>query len=240
MATTKALRGSGTQKLRSLSLASGRRLIKSSKPAVVLTGFGPFPGVPRNASAELVREVAKIAARRHRDLSFVTEVLPVSWSTAPAFVVDLLSQYRPLVALHFGVSARASEFVIETRAFNSTGDVADQSGACAGPGALIAGDRPQRTVTLPVQRVLEALHTGGFPANTSSDPGRYLCNAVLYHSLRQGARAEPRRKTGFIHIPATLESDAMGKPSNISWDDAVSGALASMEAALRSNATAVS
>jgi pyroglutamyl-peptidase len=231
MASPKAL-GSGTARFRSLRFLSPGEGTASQMGVVLLTGFGPFPGVERNASAELAAELARRGPRLSKKLRFVFEVLPVDWQLAPVRLTDMLGQHRPAVALHFGVSARATGFVIEKHAYNATKDIVDESGQHAALNVLVPGDRPRRTATLPVRRVVRTLNALGYPTELSSDPGRYLCNAVMFHSLRYAARTEPRMRTGFIHIPATLDPGTSGEPSRIGWTDALEGGLKLLDACL--------
>ncbi len=230
MASPKAS-GSGAARLRSLAFSGSRlaQAIGEPRGAVLLTGFGPFPGVERNASAGLARELALIASRQDWGLRFIAEVLPVDWSLAPVRLQDLLNRHRPAVAVHFGVSPRATGFVVETLGYNAVKDAPDESGRLAQSSVLVAGDRPRRSATIPVRRIVRSLQAAGYPAELSTDPGRYLCNAVLYHSLRQAARTEPRTRTGFIHIPATLEPGIAGESSLMEWREAVEGGLRLME-----------
>jgi pyroglutamyl-peptidase len=134
--------------------------------------------------------------------------------------------------LHFGVSARATGFVIETHAYNVTKDIPDDGGLLAAGDVLVPGDRPRRSASVPVRGIVRALQAAGYPAELSSDPGRYLCNAVLFHSLRYATRAEPRMRSGFIHIPATLEPETPGEPSRIGWSHAFDGGLRLMDVCL--------
>jgi pyroglutamyl-peptidase len=196
---------------------------------VLLTGFGPFPGVARNASAALAGELACLARRRHPQVQFFEHVLPVDWNEAPLALSQLLLAHRPAIALHFGVSARATGFVLETLARNITTSAPDVSGRHAASDILIAGDRPQRTTTLPVRRILRSLVDAGYPAHLSQDAGRYLCNAVMFHSLRHAVRAIPGTRAGFIHIPATLDPGVQGEPSQIGWGEAIDGGLRSID-----------
>lgn len=203
-----------------------------AEPVVLLTGFGPFPGVERNASADLVQTLARMGAGRVDDVRFIADVLPVDWRHAPLRISALIGQYRPAVSLHFGVSARATGFVIEAHAYNATRAMPDEGGDIAETSHLISGDRPRRSATLPVRRIVRDLRAAGFPAELSTDPGRYLCNAVLYHSLRHAARTTPRLRSGFIHIPATLESGVSGERSLIGWPEAIDGGLRLLETCL--------
>jgi len=222
--------GSGTGRFRSLAFSRSVHGDSVTRLSVLLTGFGPFPGVARNASADLAGELACLARRRHPQVQFVEHILPVDWNEAPLALSRLLLSHRPSIALHFGVSARATGFVLETLARNITTNVPDESGRVAASSILIAGDRPQRTTTLPVRRILRSLVDAGYPAQLSQDPGRYLCNAVMFHSLRHAVRAMPRTRAGFIHIPVTLHPGAKGEPSKIGWEEAIDGGLRSIDA----------
>lgn len=229
MVSTKAS-GFGTARSRSLSFPDADRRDPRDESVVLITGFGRFPGVERNASAELAMELARRSPPRHPDLRFVADVLPVDWRLAPVQLDKLLTQHRPAVALHFGISSRATGFVIETCAYNETKDLPDEAGQKAGMAFVVARDRLQRSATLPVRQILRHLQSAGFPAEMSSDPGRYLCNAVLFHSLRHAARTNPRMRSGFIHIPAALEPETPGASSLIGWQDAIDGGLQLLDA----------
>ena len=54
-----------------------------ARPIVLLTGFGPFPGVPENATAVLVPRLAKAARELFPTYDFVAEILPTEWTAAP-------------------------------------------------------------------------------------------------------------------------------------------------------------
>ena len=231
MAARKTL-SSGTAGSRSFTFSNPAVVRGARSNVVLLTGFGPFPGVERNASSELALDLARRAAERHTSVDFVAAVLPVDWQEGPRRIEDLIGQHRPAVSLHFGVSSRATGFVIEAHAYNVATAMPDDSGEIAGSINLVAGDRPRRSATLPVKRIVQDLRAAGFPAELSSDPGRYLCNAVLYHSLRQAARSSPRLRAGFVHIPATLESGVGGANSLITWPEAIDGGLRMIDTCL--------
>jgi pyroglutamyl-peptidase len=234
MASPKAS-GSGSQRFRSRAFSEGRLAgqAMANPRTVLITGFGPFPGVSRNASGELATELARVARARHPQIEFAGAVLPVDWAEAPASLSQLLLEHRPTIALHFGVSSRATGFVIETLAHNAVANLPDESGRHAPSASLIAGDRPQRTATLPVRRILSTLTDAGYPARLSQDPGRYLCNAVMFHSLKCAVRTVPRTRTGFIHIPATLDPGVEGDRSEIGWGDALDGGLRAIDVCIR-------
>jgi pyroglutamyl-peptidase len=202
---------------------SGRR------PLILLTGFGPFPGVPDNASARLVHELARAASELFPNLGFEAHVLPVDWQAAPRQMEELIKDRAPAVALHFGVSARATGFVIETQALNATNGALDDCGAVPIAAELIPGARPARRTRLPVRRIVRRLEAAGVPAGVSDDAGRYLCNAVMYRSLALSRTKGHSFRSGFIHIPVRL-SGYDREAGHLNWEMAMHGGLVIIEA----------
>lgn len=212
--------------------------MRRHRPAILITGFGPFPTQPRNASSLLADAIAKAAPAHLPGFAIHAETLPTEWRAGPAMLEDLLERLQPVVALHFGVSHRAHGFVVETRARNALSDVIDACGetpddACVareGPAAL--------TSTFPARQIVERLRRLGLPAQISRDAGGYLCNSVLYHSLHHANRHEISGfavRRGFVHIPDRLIDGAVigarrGAPSKLSWPGAVEGGLAILAA----------
>lgn len=183
--------------------------VARSRPTVLITGFGPFPGVPHNLSGDLARRLAIAAQSRFRGVRIVSEVLPVSWDRAPHLVARLVARHRPSLALHFGVSAKATGFVIETCGRNIAVARPDCSNATPSRHLLIPHGAAAHDATIPAARIVARLLQLGLPASCSGDAGGYLCNAVLYHSLAlaERQRSHPRcsgHVAGFVHIPAWL------------------------------------
>jgi pyroglutamyl-peptidase len=177
-----------------------------SKPAVLLTGFGPFPGVADNVSGRLVEALTPRAAQRFPDFVFKHEVLATEWRSAPARVTALIDEVQPVLALHFGVASGTQALRIETRAENLCRLSDDAAGLPPLAPQLTGCGTAHRGVTIPAADIYQRLIKSGVPVSISDDCGGYLCNAVLYHSLGR-ARAPGRRfRSGFIHLPDDLES----------------------------------
>ena len=175
----------------------------AARTTVLMTGFGPFPGVPVNATMRLVPELAQAAARQFAGARIAVEVLATEWAAAPRQLDQLLAEIAPDLVLHFGVSSRARGLEIESRARNACMPSPDAAGALP-PGAAVRDGGPAfMAASLPVQHIVTRLRRLGIPAFVSRDAGGYLCNATLYHSLGC-ARNAPSRRVGFIHIPAML------------------------------------
>ncbi len=165
---------------------------------ILVTGFGPYPDVPYNASATLAAEVAKV--RLSPNISLFAEVVPVIWADARIIARDVIAKVQPDAVLHFGVSKKLSKIEIETRAFNMSGQKEDQAGVVRPVKRLLPSGEHILPATLPPLPLLKALRENGFPAELSHDAGRYLCNALFYWSLADASLGGPL--IGFFHIPA--------------------------------------
>jgi pyroglutamyl-peptidase len=198
---------------------------------VLVTGFGPFPSIPHNASASLALALANSPAAP--GLEIATAIIPVIWTGARGAAREAVARFQPDAILHFGVSKRAFGFEIETRAFNMSGPREDHAGVVRPEKPLIPRGKPVLVSTLPPLDLLRALTADGFPAALSEDAGRYLCNALFYWSLYDGET--DGRLVSFVHMPA-LGGEPEVEP-RLTVEEAVAGARiivrASAEAVLR-------
>jgi pyroglutamyl-peptidase len=172
-------------------------------PRVLLTGFGPFPGVADNPSAWLAETLAQhpageFAAELH------ARVLPTAWR-ATELMPRLYAELQPHVMIHFGVSQRTKTFRIERSAHNRAARRADAYGLMP-TGPVIRPEGVERFDTeLPAAGLTAHLKNCGIAATTSRSAGAYLCNFLYYHSLDWARRQPDPRLVLFVHIPP-LES----------------------------------
>jgi pyroglutamyl-peptidase len=148
---------------------------------VLVTGFEPFGGHEANPS-QLVAEA----------LDGV--VLPVSYEHAAAELRRAIEEREPELVVCFGLAADRTAVTVERYAHNlDEASTTDNDGA-AGSGGPIDPAGPL-AATLPVDKIIAALHADEIPAEVSRDAGGYLCNHVLYSLLLDGVRG------GFVHLP---------------------------------------
>lgn len=200
------------------------------RTTVLLTAFGPFPGVPVNATMRLVPELAERAALAFPDVLFVAETLATEWLGAPRRMAAVIAEVKPDLVLHFGVSSRARGFEIEQRARNACRSMPDAAGFLPRAARLNDYGAEVLRTSLPVPHLVLALKRRGIPAYASRDAGAYLCNAVLYHSLQIAADTLHDCRIGFVHVPASLARP--GGPNRgrvgacpLTWPQAVEGGL---------------
>jgi len=185
---------------------------------VLVTGFGPFPGMPDNASATMMKALGQSAAAP--GVEHFTEIIPVVWADARRVARDAIARVKPHAILHFGVSKRAAGFEIETRAINISGPKEDYAGVARPGKPLELSGKPVLHATLPPHMLLTALRRGGSPAQLSRNAGRYLCNALFYWSLAGASAGDPL--VGFIHMPSF--GAETGAQPRITPKDAAEGA----------------
>jgi pyroglutamyl-peptidase len=174
---------------------------------VLVTGFGPFPGVLSNASQLVIEGLRE--SRSLPGIRLFSEVIPVIWANARAVAQQAIGGTNPHAILHFGVSKRSTGFEIETRAVNMSGPKEDYARITQPIEPLDRSGKMFLHATLPAPALLLALRQSGFPAQLSKDAGRYLCNALLYWSLAEAGQSGPL--VSFIHMPA-LGTDTKVKP----------------------------
>ncbi len=170
---------------------------------VLVTGFGAFPGAPSNPTLAILDRleaegVAGVPLRLAR--------LPVSFAAvAPA--LREAAACRPSALLMLGLARRRRTLCVETLARNRAGRThPDNDGAVPAGIALVEGGPATIAASWPAGAVLAALHDGGHDAVLSDDAGDYVCNAALFHALRE--RQAP--VVGFLHVPPHAPTAADG------------------------------
>lgn len=171
---------------------------------VLLTGFGPFPNVPANATSLLVPRIAHAARIAYPGVNFEVRTLPTEWAAGIERLAEHYEILAPTVALHFGVSPRARGFEIEQRGVNRCAIAPDAAGALPFGVALRENGARYLASTVPVSAIVARLRSRGLPAFVSRDAGAYLCNAALYSALDLARRRAHDTRVGFVHLPTSL------------------------------------
>jgi pyroglutamyl-peptidase len=168
---------------------------------VLLIGFGPFPGAPRNPSADIVRMIGKRRRPAFAGARIVTAVLPTSYAAVREELPKLLRDNDPDAVLFFGLASRARFLRIERRAVNAvTGFYPDVMRSNPEGRAFMPGLPAELRVRADVTRLAFAARAAGIDARLSRDAGRYICNAALYGALHTAGSGRARL-VAFVHIP---------------------------------------
>lgn len=166
-----------------------------------MTGFGPFPGVPVNPSAEVVRRIAAGPLGRRLEVEIVTHVFDTTFASLDR-LPEVIARTAPDACLHLGIAARSRFFRVETRGTNFTAPfLPDADGAAPDTTMLDPAAGRFRPSTFPSRRIRARIAAAGLPARLSPSAGRYLCNVLLWRSLALAEADGTGRPVGFLHLP---------------------------------------
>jgi pyroglutamyl-peptidase len=174
---------------------------------VLITGFQPFPadGWHENVSGVAVTALDPSALHGAQVMRLV---LPVEYDRAAAEVADAIARCQPAVVISFGQGGDA--IALEHTAYNLqdtgeiSGGVPDNRGIVRSSTVIDPSGPATRDSSLPLEAIAKALVAAGEAPEPSDDPGRYICNNVMFGDL---AAMAGRGRAGFIHLPYTSEFD---------------------------------
>lgn len=186
-------------------------MIALSRVLVAVAGFGPFPGVPKNPSAEIVRAIATMQRFRAAGIALDSAIFETAYGAAESVLETLIAKEPDAVVL-FGVAGSAKHIRVETIARNRA-SILHPDHARFTPAArkLSAEGVPLLKVRGQAMRMRAAIRATGVKAELSIDAGSYLCNAVFYRALAATAGAKRAPLTYFIHVPPAGGAFAMRK-----------------------------
>lgn len=163
---------------------------------LLVTAFDPFGGRSRNASS------LALAGLKQRLPWLNTRVLPVDSVVAPQRMSRALREVEPDAILMLGEAGGSPSIRLETMAWNEL-DFRIPDNAGRKPQGVSIDPCPAQSIasTLPFAEIHACLLELGHACDVSSDPGRYLCNQILFHTLRLVEKRRLKMKAGFIHLP---------------------------------------
>jgi pyroglutamyl-peptidase len=169
---------------------------------VLITGFGPFPGMPHNPSGTIATQLATLRRPALQNLSRAAHLFPTSYAAVDRELPRLIAKHRPKILLMFGVAGRKRFMRIETIARNRQSvlhpDVAGQTP----PTLATARKAPsQRRGRAPFVRLQHAARLAGADARISRDAGTYICNYVYWRALEEAGRSPAPDIIVFVHVP---------------------------------------
>ena len=185
------------------SVAPLRRPTQKAKQmarTLLLTFFGPFPGVPVNPTVALAAGVQRLLAQMRPDLRVVARELPVSYNGSSA----ALQEVRPDALISLGVAVGRDAVSLEQVAINlDCAGIEDNDGDRRCDEPIAQGGREAYFSSLPVRASFERLRAAGEPVEISYTAGTYVCNHVFYEGQRISRELGLSIPAGFVHVPAT-------------------------------------
>jgi pyroglutamyl-peptidase len=150
---------------------------------LLITGFGPFPGVDDNPSGRLART---LDGTTFAGVRLSGRILDTHWLLAWPQLQTAVAALQPSALIMLGVASR-DRVEVERIAYNQAAPRVDCAGALPADAVLVPDGPATLSTRLPWDRL---------DAATSDDAGRYLCNAIFYRALH--GLTLP---CGFVHMP---------------------------------------
>ena len=174
---------------------------------VLITGFQPFPadGWHENISAVAVTALDPAALRGAQVMRLV---LPVEYDRSAAAIDEAIDRCQPAAVISFGQGG--ASIALEETAYNlqDTGELSggapDNRGIIRAATPIALNEPATRETLLPLNAIETALIDAGEVPQRSQDPGRYICNNVMFVNIGKMAF---RGVAGFIHLPYTTSFD---------------------------------
>ena len=182
---------------------------------LLLTFFGPFPGVPVNPTVALAEGAQRLLSQMRPDLNVITRELPVSYDGSSAALRAALQEVQPDALISLGVAVGRDVVSLEQVAINlDSAGIEDNDGDRRCDEPIVPDGREAYFSSLPVRASFERLRAAGEPVEISYTAGTYVCNHVFYEGQRISRELGLSIPAGFVHVPAICadgEEDADGE-----------------------------
>jgi pyroglutamyl-peptidase len=173
----------------------------SKRLAILITGFGPFPGAPFNPTIPLVKRLTQLRRPAFDDVELSSHIFDVTYAAVDREFPDLVARHRPQALLMFGLAARTAYLRIETRARNAvTTRFPDAGRQRARKGSIVEGV-DARSFGPHTEKMLRAARATGIDARLSRDAGSYLCNYLSWRAIEAAQSDDGLRIANFVHVP---------------------------------------
>lgn len=182
---------------------------------LLLTFFGPFPGVPVNPTVALAEGAQRLLTQMRPDLNVITRELPVSYDGSSTALHAALQEVQPDALISLGVAVGRDVVSLEQVAINlDSAGIEDNDGDQRCDEPIAPGGQEAYFSSLPVRASFERLRAAGEPVEISYTAGTYVCNHVFYEGQRISRELGLSIPAGFVHVPAICadgEEDADGE-----------------------------
>lgn len=176
---------------------------------ILVTAFEPFGGRSTNPSL-LIQKALPASVY---GCSVLKEIIPVSGREAGEKIRELLQEHKPDIVLSFGLAAGETAVRIERFGLNIKDyGIKDNSGERPAGERICDSGPAAYMVSIPPEKIVEALLERNIPAYASSHAGTYVCNTLIYEAMRAIDEFGLDTKYIFVHFPLSTEEAIAEKP----------------------------
>ncbi len=164
---------------------------------ILMTGFSPFGGEKINPSWEAIKNI-----RYFENIEIIKSEIPTEFFKATEISKELLKKYTPDILLHVGQAGGRNIITFEKIGINLRDSKSpDNSGYIANYEKISEDGLDGYFSTLNIEKIVNLLNKKNIPAKISLSAGSYVCNEVLYSSLKYIKDNNLNTKCSFIHVP---------------------------------------
>lgn len=169
-----------------------------SERPVLVTGYGPYPGVDWNPSLAVVEAMAA----QHDRAGLAVRELPVEYDSVDEALRTAVTQTSPCAILMLGLRPSGTAVNLERVALNLDDAPKPDNRGVLRDGQLIEPEGPPAIISkLPLGLWCERFMSLGIPAEVSNHAGAYICNRTYYLAHRLSAKLAPVPDCLFVHLP---------------------------------------
>jgi len=180
---------------------------------ILITGFKPFDVYDINPSEQIALQLNNTIFQNYTIKGYV---LPVNYTTAPAKMKQLITDFDPALILSLGLAGNAKEIQIETFGVNLKIDPEVKYPLLTLSKVNQTGSWIQRA-TYDIPKIISQIKKENISVEQSYSAGFYLCNAILYETLFYQIETDQLIPAGFIHVPQLNTQH----PEGMSLDDMI-------------------
>lgn len=199
---------------------------------ILITGFDPFGGETVNPAYEAV----KLLPERIAGAEIVKLEIPTEFEKSMEILERAVRQELPDAVISVGQAGGRAEITPERIGINlADARICDNAGSKPREEPLAADGPAAYFSTLPLKEIVKNVQDSGSPCRISNSAGTYVCNSVMYRTLRLAETSQLGFRAGFIHVPYATEQ-TVTKPAGtpgMALADIARGLCAAVEAVVK-------
>ena len=167
---------------------------------ILLTGFGPFPGIESNHTQTIAEHFKKNSKKLEYQL--ITSIIPVTFSDGKTIIPKLIEEHHPDYVLVMGVKSTSSEFCLEKIAINALHSTKpDFKGNFANHEKILTDAREAFFSDIDLCTWCQDLNEKGILAAVTYSAGTYVCNQTFYLFSHYLSKYSSSNRVVLLHVP---------------------------------------
>lgn len=168
---------------------------------IILTGFEPFGPYKYNPTMDLTRS---LHYKRVGDLEFSGLVLPCTYYGAFNILSEKITQLSPEIVISGGLSSSIPSLRLELAGKNiMNGKYPDAGGRKPNNEQIVPKGDFFHTVNTDIIYLEKCLSEKNIEADVSADAGEFICNSLIYLTMKMIYEEDLPVRFSFFHTPWT-------------------------------------